>query len=83
MKSKAITFFLAFLAVISIAYAYMQRKDAEFQRSKANEMHREVVRLRGESEAARMEAAKLRGLAEIEKQRADAAVQELEKKSRK
>jgi len=83
MKSKTITILLALLTVVSIGYAYMQRKDAEFQRNQANEMHREVVRLRQESEAARTEAAKLRGLAEMEKQRADAAVQELQEKSKK
>lgn len=64
MKSKTITIALALLTVVSIAYAYMQRMDAQFQRDKANEMHREVVKLRDESEAARTEAAKQRGLSE-------------------
>ena len=83
MKSKLVVALLAILTVVSITYAYYQRKEAEYQRNQTNEMHREVVRLREESEAARTEAAKLRGLAEMEKQRADAAVQELQSKSKK
>jgi hypothetical protein len=83
MKSKIITIALGLLTVVSIAYAYMQRKEAEFQRAKANEMHRELVRVRDESEAARMEAAKLRQVAETEKQRADAAEEALMTKSKK
>lgn len=83
MKSKIVVALLTMLTVVSIVYAYIQRKEAEFQRQQSNEMHREVVRLREESEAARMEASKLRGLAEREKQRADAAVQELQAKSKK
>ena len=83
MKSKIVVALLTILTVVSIVYAYIQRKEAEFQRQQSNEMHREVVRLREESEAARMEASKLRTVAEKEKQRADAAVQELESKKTK
>ena len=83
MKSKIVVALLTILTVVSIVYAYTQRKEADFQRQQSNEMHREVVRLREESEAARMEASKLRTVAEKEKQRADVAVQELQAKSKK
>lgn len=83
MKSKIITVLLGLLTVVSIGYAYMQRQDAEFQRNKANEMHREVVRLRNESEAARAEASKLRSVLEMEKKRAEEAIQELQAKTSK
>ena len=83
MKSKIITVLLGLLTVVAIGYAYMQRQDAEFQRNKANEMHREVVRLRNESEAARAEASKLRSVLELEKKRAEEALQELQSKTAK
>jgi hypothetical protein len=83
MKSKIVVALLTMLTVVSIAYGYIQRKEAEFQRQQSNEMHREVVRLKEESEAARMEAAKFRSVAEKEKQRADEAIQKLESKTKK
>ena len=73
MKSKIIVVLLTLLTVVSITYAYLQRKEAEFQRDQVNEMHREVVKLREESEAARLEAAKLRAMAEKMKEAAVAA----------
>ena len=82
MKSKIITLLLALLTVVSIAYAYMQRKEAEFQRDKSNEMHREVVRLREESEATRTEAAKLRGLAEMYQKESERALEECKGKKK-
>jgi hypothetical protein len=83
MKSKIVVALLTMLTVVSIVYGYMQRKEAEFQRQQSNEMHREVVRLREESQAARTEAAKFRSVAEREKLRADDAVQKLESKTKK
>jgi hypothetical protein len=60
MNSKIISGVLAAIAIVSLVFGYMQKRQADFHRSKAEEMHREVVRLRQESEAARTEAAKLR-----------------------
>ena len=75
MKAKLITFLLAMLTVVSIVYGYIQRQDAQFQRDQVNEMHREVVRMRNESEAARAEAAKLRNMAMAAQQEAEKQMQ--------
>lgn len=82
MKSKLIVVLLAVLTVVSISYGYYQRKEAEHQRAMYQEMHREMLRLKQESEAARAEAAKLRGMIEIERQKTEQALQELQAKKK-
>jgi hypothetical protein len=83
MRSKAILVLLALLTIVSITYAYLQRKEAEFQRNQSMEMHREVMKLRQESEAARGEAAKLRGIIEAEHKKTEAIMQQLQSNIRK
>jgi hypothetical protein len=45
-------------------------------------MHREVLRLRQESEAARAEAAKLRGMIENERKKNEQALQDVQSKKK-
>lgn len=83
MNSKIVTGVFAVIAIAAVVFGYMQKQEADFHKNKTQEMHREVVRLRQESEAARAEAAKLRTLIEQERQRADAAIQEAQSKTKK
>jgi uncharacterized protein HemX len=83
MNSKIVIGIFAVIAIAAVVFGYMQKKEADFQRNKTQEMHREVVRLRQESEAARAEASKLRTMIEQERQRAEAAIQESQSKTKK
>jgi uncharacterized protein YlxW (UPF0749 family) len=83
MNSKIITGIFAVIAIAAVVFGYMQKQEADFQKGKTNEMHREVVRLRQESEAARAEAAKLRTMIEQERARAEDAAEEAKAKTKK
>jgi hypothetical protein len=83
MNSKIVTGVFAVIAIASVVFGYMQKQEADFQKSKTEEMHREVVRLRQESEAARTEAAKLRTMIEQERIRAEKAIEEAKASTKK
>lgn len=83
MNSKIVTGVFAIIAIASVVFGYMQKKEADFQKGKTDEMHREVVRLRQESEAARTEAAKLRTMIEQERIRAEKAIEEAKASTKK
>ena len=71
MNSKVIIGILVVVTIASLVFGYTQKQAADFQKAKLEEMHREVVRLRNESEAARAEASKLRQVIEIERKKED------------
>jgi hypothetical protein len=83
MNSKIVTGVFAVIAIAAVVFGYMQKQEADFHKNKTQEMHREVMRLRQESEAARAEAAKLRMMVEMERQRAEAAAEEANAKTKK
>ncbi|MFN3840033.1 MAG: hypothetical protein ACK4RF_04930 [Cyclobacteriaceae bacterium] len=77
-KIRAIVMFL--IAGLCIYYGYSQRHEAEVQRAKVEDLYRQIKTLKQEAEAARLEAAKLRAAMEKEKERAQRAFEEAQKK---
>ena len=70
------------IAALCAVFGYKQNLEAKAQRGGVINLHREIKRLTEESEAARMEAAKLRALIESERKKSEAALQEMQKKSK-
>lgn len=62
MNSKYVSIFLILLSGIAIWYAYTQKNLASFYANERNEIHRQLVRVRNEADASRVEAAKLRDM---------------------
>lgn len=83
MNTKIVTGVFAVIAIAAVVFGYTQKQEADFQKNKTAEMHREVVRLRQESEAARAEASKLRTMIEQERIRAEKAIEEAKANSKK
>ena len=83
VKNKIITLVMLGIAALCAVFGYKQQLEAKAQRGEVIKLHREIKRLTEESEAARMEAAKLRVLVESERKKTEAALQELQSKSRK
>jgi hypothetical protein len=83
MNFKVVTGILAAVTIAALIFGYWQKKEADYQRAKTEEMHRELVRLRQESEAARTEAAKLRQVIEIERLKAETSAQEAQERLKK
>lgn len=82
VKNKIITLVMLGIAALCAVFGYKQQLEAKAQRGEVIKLHREIKRLTEESEAARMEAAKLRVLIESERKKTEAALQELQKKSK-
>lgn len=80
-KIRAIVMFL--IAGLCIYYGYSQRHEADVQRAKVEDLYRQIKTLQQEADAARMEAAKLRMALEKEKENAQRAAEEMQKKSLK
>lgn len=80
-KIRAIVMFL--IAGLCIYYGYSQRHEADVQRAKVEDLYRQIKTLQQEAYAARMEAAKLRMALEKEKENAQRAAEEMQKKSLK
>jgi hypothetical protein len=80
VKNKIISLVMLGIAALCAVFGYKQQLEAKAQRGEVIKLHREIKRLTLESEAARMEAAKLRALVESERKKTEAAMQELQKK---
>jgi hypothetical protein len=82
VKNKIITLVMLGIAALCAVFGYKQQLEAKAQRGEVIKLHREIKRLTEESEAARMEAAKLRVLVESERKKSEAALQEMQKNSK-
>lgn len=80
VKNKIIALVMLGIAALCAVFGYKQQLEAKAQRGEVIKLHREIKRLTLESEAARMEAAKLRALVESERKKTEAALQEMQKK---
>ena len=80
VKNKIIALVMLAIAAWCAVFGYKQQLEAKAQRGEVIKLHREIKRLTEESEAARMEAAKLRALIESERKKTEAALQEMQKK---
>ncbi|HEU5291147.1 MAG TPA: hypothetical protein VFU05_10920 [Cyclobacteriaceae bacterium] len=80
IKNKIISLVMLGIAALCAVFGYKQQLEAKAQRGEVIRLHREIKRLSEESEAARMEAAKLRALIEDERKKTEAALQALQKK---
>jgi len=82
VKNKIISLVMLGIAAFCAVFGYKQQLEAKAQRGVVLELHREIKRLTEESKAARVEAAKLRSMIEIERRKTEAALVELQKKSK-
>jgi hypothetical protein len=82
IKNKIISLVMLGIAAMCAVFGYKQQLEAKAQRGEVIKLHRQIKKLTEESEAARMEAAKLRMLMEKEHKRAETALQEAQNKSK-
>jgi hypothetical protein len=82
IKNKITALVMLAIAALCAVYGYKQQLEATAQRGEVIKLHREIKRLTEESEAARMEAAKLRALMESERLKTQEALQKLQVKSK-
>jgi cell division protein FtsB len=82
IKNKIITLVMLGIAALCAVFGYKQQLEAKAQRGEVIKLHREIKRLTLESEAVRMEAAKLRALVESERKKTEAALEEMQKNSK-
>lgn len=82
VKNKILSLVMLGIAALCAVFGYKQQLEAKSQRSVVIDLHRQIKQLKEESEAARIEAAKLRALMENERRKTEAALQELQKKSK-
>jgi hypothetical protein len=82
VKNKIISLVMLGIAALCAVYGYKQQLEYKAQRGEVIKLHRQIKQLTEESEAARIEAAKLRILMENERRKTEAALLELQKKSK-
>jgi hypothetical protein len=75
VKHKIMSLVMLGLAALCAVYAYEQRLEAEAQRNEVVRLYRDMKKLREESEAARVEASKLRSILEFERKKTEEALQ--------
>lgn len=80
VKGKIISLTMLAIASMCAVFGYKQQLEAKAQRNEVIKLHREIKRLSQESEAARLEAAKLRTLIESERKKTSAALQDMQQK---
>lgn len=80
VKSKIISLVMLAIAATCAIFGYEQQLEAKANRDEVIKLHREIKRLKEESEAARVEASKLRSLIEMEKRRTETALKEMQSK---
>ena len=83
VKNKILSLVMLGIAALCAVFGYKQQLESKAQRGEVIKLHRQIKQLTEESEAARLEAAKLRALVENERRKTEAALQELQKKSKK
>jgi hypothetical protein len=59
--------------------AYRQRENAKIYRIDKNKMHQELVKVRYEAQAAKLEIAKLRQVIELERKNTEGLIQKVKK----
>src|SRR5688572_27887296 len=82
VKNKIIALVMLAIAALCAVFGYKQQLEAKAQRGEVINIHREIKRLTEESEAARMEAAKLRVLVDSERKKTEAALEAMQKNSK-
>ncbi len=80
VKNKIITLVMLAIAATCAIFGYKQQLEAKANRGEVIKLHREIKRLKEESEAARVEASKLRSLMEMERKKTVAALKEMQSK---
>jgi|GEM_PF-6047422 cell division protein FtsB len=80
VKNRIITLVMLAIAATCAIFGYKQQLEAKANRGEVIKLHREIKRLKEESEAARVEASKLRSLVEMERRRTEAALKEMQMK---
>ena len=83
VRSRIISLAMVVIAALCAVFGYKQSLEAKAQRDEVIKLHREIKRLTEQSEAARVEAMKLRALVENERKRAETALQSVQSKSKK
>lgn len=83
MKEKVRSVVMFMLAGFAFYYGYTQRHEARVQREKVQDLYRQIKTLQQETEAARLEAARLRIALEKEKEALQKIQTELDKRSPK
>lgn len=71
---------IAVLFVVFGFTAYRQNEKAEIYRAEKNKMHQELMKVRFEAQAARLEVAKLKQVIELERKNAQEMMQKATKK---
>ncbi len=66
---------IAVLFVVFGFTAYRQNENAEIYRAEKNKMHQELIKVRFEAQAARLEVAKLKQVIELERKNAQEMMQ--------
>src|SRR5687768_4035393 len=79
IKNKIISLVMLGIASMCAVYGYKQQLEAKAQRGQVIKLHRQIKKLTEESEAARIEAAKLRMLIANEREKTDAAIKGTQK----
>jgi hypothetical protein len=79
VKNKILSLVMLGIASLCAVFAYKQQLEAKAQRGEVIKLHREIKRMKEESEAARMEAAKLRMLMEQERKQMETKLAEVQK----
>lgn len=82
VKNKIITLVMLAIAATCAIFGYKQQLEAKANRGEVIKLHREIKRLKEESEAARVEAAKLRNMMEQERRNMEAVLQAMQKNKR-
>lgn len=76
-------FFYVGIFVLFVVFgltAYRQNEKAEIYRAEKNQMHQALIKMRGEVQSSKLEAAKLKQIIEIERKNTQRLVQEALKK---
>lgn len=71
---------IAVLFVVFGFTAYRQNENAEIYRAEKNKMHQELIKVRFEAQAARLEVAKLKQVIELERKNAQEMMQKATRK---
>jgi hypothetical protein len=79
-QTKIISLVMLGIGALCAVYGYNMQQEAKAQRGEVIKLHRQIQQLSEESKAARMEAAKLRAVIEIERKKTEEALKTVTKK---
>jgi hypothetical protein len=83
LKNRLMALAMLILAATSVVFAYQQRLEAEAQRGQVIDLYRDIKRLQEESNAARLEASKLRMVLEEERKKNQQLTEQLNNRGKK